>query len=524
MSHRLESAHFRHTTNRLPTLLLLLFAALLTGNAYGQALEAPAEASTSSMSERDLYNTSAQAVFRVEAGLAHGTGFLVDSTGLLLTNDHVIGAADEVTVYVEPTARFHAAVVARDADADVAVLRLPPRVVTGRRTLRLADVPVQIGPGDRIITLGFPLSQPLTMTTGMVANVRSGAILIDAPVNPGNSGGPILAPDGSVVAITTFLDASDPGPGLGGGVLVDRARELLEAARKQPGPVADGKLLAPFPQEAYPVSLLKAVADTVDPLLFTSGSDMTSGPFSISVSTPLAQMLSAITTGRQVSKDRRKREERANVPASQRYSDVAAMRDWMAYVGEAEAPVVAVQVEPLFGETGGSSFRRGLLTALVGVGGQATVRFQGDVRGVVLRRNGTPVEPLRGGHAPMRIGIENDWVDFTDVADFGYYLYPPEVFAPDAPQRPPEISLEIDDLKHPGTKRVVKLPALMVARVWNDFGPFFRQAPREKPFVPYAVTQACTMQDGAGAMGGVRTATPSTPGAMCTYTLAPATK
>jgi hypothetical protein len=97
--------------------------------------------------------------------------------------------------------------------------------------------------------------------------------------------------------------------------------------------------------------------------------------------------------------------------------------------------VVAIKVEPLFGETGGSVFRRGLLTALVGVGGQATVRFQGDVRGIILRRNGEVVEPLREGHAPVRIGINNELIDFSDVADFGYYVFSPEVFRPNGPQR-----------------------------------------------------------------------------------------
>jgi trypsin-like peptidase len=499
------------------TLILLLSGGLL-GSASTQSMNGPP--ATDSANDKDLYNSAAQAVFRVEAGLAHGSGFLVDSSGLVLTNDHVIGTSADVTVYVEPTARFSAEVVLRDADADVAVLRLPRAVINGRRTLRLVDTPVQVGPGDRIIALGYPLNQPLTMTSGMVANVRPSAILIDALVNPGNSGGPILGPDGAVVAITTFIDPANPGPGLGGGVLVDRAHELLELARKSPAQAPEGKPRKAFPLETYRLSALKAIADTIDPLLFTSGSSMTDGPFSISVSTPLAQMLSAITTGRQVSKDRRKREERANIPESQRYSDVGAMYDWRAYVGEVGAPVVAVEVEPLVGETGASSFRRGVLSALVGVGGQATVRFQGDVRNVVLRRDGVPVEPLRGGHTPMRIGLENDLLDFKDVADYGYYLYSPDVFAPDAPQRPPEITLEIEDLKHPSTKRVEKLSPLMVARVWNDFEAFFSQGPREKAFARYALTKSCTLDGGAGAMGGTRGVSPSTPGANCTYALA----
>ena len=418
---------------------IVIWTALWTPSLVAQASSASVLA-TSANPEKDLYNAVAGSVFRVESGIGHGTGFLVDSSGLVLTNDHVIGAADEVTVYVEPTSRFLAKVVQRDADADIAVLRLAPRTVAGRSVLRLADLPVEIGPGDRIIALGFPLHQPLTMSAGMVANLRPGAILTDAILNPGNSGGPIFTLDGRVVAITTFGDLDGPGPGLGGGVLVDRALKLLETARKIPEPAPSDRPLPTFPWETYPKSILKAIADTIDPLLFTSLSSLTAGPFAISVSSPLAQALSAVTTGRHVSKDRRRREERANVPLSQRYSDPEAWRNWRDYVGEETAPVVSITVQPLIGETGGSAFRRGLLTALVGVGGQATLRFQGDVRGVVLRRNGQVIEPLRGGHVPLSFGTSNELVDFSDVADFGYYVYSPEAFRPDAPQRPPTIT------------------------------------------------------------------------------------
>lgn len=470
--------------------------------------------------EKALYNAASGSVFRVEAGLGHGSAFLVDPAGLLVTNDHVVGSADEVAVYVEPTARYLAAVVQRDPDADLAILRVAPRVVAGRVALRLADDPLEIAPGDRIVALGYPLNQPLTISAGMIANVRRSAILTDALINPGNSGGPMLSLDGSVIAVSTFLDAASYGPGLGGGVLVTRARALLEAARNTPGPTPSDRPLAAFPQETYPVSALKAVADTIDPLMFSSLSRMTAGPFGISVSTPLAQMLSAVTTGRQVAKDRRKREERANLPGTQRYSVIAAMRDWQDYVGDLTAPVVAVKVEPLYGETGGSAFRRGLLTALVGVGGQATIRFQGDVRGVTLRRNGQVVEPLRGGHAPVRIGIENELLDFTDVADFGYYMYSPEVFRPDGPQRPPEIVIEIEDLKAPGKRRVERLSPAVVARLWNDFESFYGQLGTGKAFIRYLMTKSCAVNGGAAAMGGVGGVNSPDPSS-CTYVLSP---
>jgi hypothetical protein len=499
------------------TICSLLWAQVSAGQGSEESAAVPAGSP-----EKALYNSVAGSVFRVEAGLGHGSGFLVDASGLILTNDHVVQSADEASVYIEPTVRVAAKIIQRDSDADLAILRVAPRLVAGRPTLRLAESPIQIAPGDRVIALGFPLNQPLTMTGGMVANVRSGAILTDVIINPGNSGGPILSFDGSVVAIATFLNAGDYGPGLGGGVLADKAIELIERARVVPGgsPPAE-RLLPPFPQQTYPISALKVVADTIDPILFTSLSRITAGPFGITISTPLAQMLTAVATGRRVAKDRAKREERVNLSPSERYSDVASWRDWADYVGDETAPVVAIKVEPLYGETGGSAFRRGLLTALVGVGGQATIRFQGDVRGVTLRRNGEIIEPLRGGHAPVRIGVENELFDFSDVADFGYYLYSPDAFRPVGPQRPPEITLEIDDLKAPSTKRVERLSPAMVARMWNDFEAFYLKHGQAQSFVRYAMTKSCAVNSGAAAMGGVGGQTPSGDPANCTYLVAP---
>jgi hypothetical protein len=481
-----------------------------TGNSPGSATP-----------ERDLYNVAAPSVFRVEAGLGHGSGFLVDSTGLIITNDHVVGSAEDVVVYIEPTARVRATVVQRDADADLAVLRVAPRLVAGRRVLPLAESPLQVSPGDRVIALGFPLNQPLTMSAGLVANVRPEAILTDAVVNPGNSGGPILTMDGKVIAVTTFLDQDVRGPGLGGAVTVDRAQALLTAARTSPGTPPDDHAMPAVPLETYRISSLKAVADTIDPLLFTALSTTTMGPFAITVSTPLSQMLSAITTDRRIARDRRKREDKASVPASLRYADLGAKRDWAEYVGDGGTPVVSIKVDPLFGETGGSAFRRGLLSALSGVGGQATVRFQGDVSKVTLRRNGQVIEPLRGGHAPVAVGIENELVDFSDVADFGYYLFDPEIFKPDAPQKAPDITLEIEDLKHPQAKRTEKLEPAVVARLWNDFEPYYQRPGGARPFLRYVMTKSCAVGSGEAAMGGVGGAVGPANPATCTYVVAP---
>jgi hypothetical protein len=471
--------------------------------------------------EGQLYESLVKSVFRIEAGLGHGSGFLVDASGLIVTNDHVIGVADEVTVYLEPEVRVAATIVRRDVDADLALIRVSPLLVGGRPPLTLATTPAAVAPGDRVVALGYPLNQPLTMTAGMVANIRAEALLTDALLNPGNSGGPILLMNGTVVAVTTFIDQATTGPGLGGAILVDRLHRFLEGTPAGAGPSASDRRLPTFPLATYPVSALRSIADTIQPLLFTSLGSVKAGPFLITTSTPLSGMLSAVTTGREISKDRRKREARADVPAGQRFVDGGAVRDWAAYVGDQTAPVVAVKVEPLFGETGGSAFRRGFLTALVGVGGQATVRFQGDVRKVILRRNGEVVEPLRGGHAPVAIGVDNALVDFNDVADFGYYLYSPQTFRPDGPQRPPAIVLEIEDLKKPGVPQRATLSPAVVARLWNDFESFYVHATPETPFLRYAMTRSCKVSSGAAAMGAVASGAIAGEVGDCTYIVAP---
>ena len=103
--------------------------------------------------------------------------------------------------------------------------------------------------------------------------------------------------------------------------------------------------------------------------------------------------------------------------------------------------------------------------------------YQGDLRDAVLWRNGEQVAPLVGGHTPIKQYINNQWVDLKDVADYGYYVFPPEVFAPDADGTPPTLVLDLHDLKNEDGESCAVLPAAVVALVWNDFGPFLATQP-----------------------------------------------
>jgi len=169
-----------------------------------------------------LFERMSHSVFRVQAGLAHGTGFLADTLGgVVITNAHVVEAAegDEISVVVDSATRVRAQVLARDPEADITVLRLHADYVAHRFRIPLQH-PVERAPvvaGERLVAMGYPLNQGLTITSGIASSVRAGAIISDVNINPGNSGGPLLNVEGEAVAVNTFGDVSGrAGPGVSG--------------------------------------------------------------------------------------------------------------------------------------------------------------------------------------------------------------------------------------------------------------------------------------------------------------------
>lgn len=425
-----------------------------------------------------LFKTLAGAVVRIQSGLAHGTGFLADTLGgVVITNAHVIdnSEADRISVCLTPTTRVMSRVLARDPEADIAILQLHPT-----HTKDLPRIPLQsivaaapVEPGETLIAMGYPLSQELTVTTGIASSVRAGAIISDVNINPGNSGGPLLNSDGVAVAINTFGDFGGAGPGVSGSILVSRAAPALaqaagELSRAEPPSPA---LLPSFPQEKFELATLKQIAEATDLKLYRDFSDIDVAGFTVSLSTPLSNFVAIKAHEADIAKDRKKREARAGLAESERFSEIREIRDWSEYVGNLNQPLVAISVVPKVGETGGSLFARMML----GPGLQATYKFKGDVRGMELFRGEVPVEAIKGGHAPMKMYLQDRWVSLKDVADMGYYLYDPEVFRPDSLGAPPQVSIAIRDLKNPKRLKCRELSPEVIARVWNDFESYYAE-------------------------------------------------
>jgi S1-C subfamily serine protease len=152
---------------------------------------------------------------------ALGSGFVLDKEGHIVTNYHVVQGADKVEVGFSNNASYHATIVGSDPSTDVAVLKVnaPARALT---PLPLADSDrVQVG--DEVIAIGNPFGLDRTATAGIISAIQrritapngfsiDHALQTDAPVNHGNSGGPLISAHGAVIGVNSQIET-----GTGGG-------------------------------------------------------------------------------------------------------------------------------------------------------------------------------------------------------------------------------------------------------------------------------------------------------------------
>ncbi len=172
---------------------------------------------------------------------AVGTGFVVRSDGLIVTNAHVVEGAVEVTVSTPDGRHLAADVVATDQEHDLAVLRVD---ASDLPALTLGDS-ANLAVGERVVAVGYALdlSGGPTVTSGIISslgrtinaqesngNVRTyaDALQTDAALNPGNSGGPLVTLDGAVVGVNAAGTTS--ADNIGFAIAIDAAKSLIQTA------------------------------------------------------------------------------------------------------------------------------------------------------------------------------------------------------------------------------------------------------------------------------------------------------
>lgn len=168
---------------------------------------------------------------RYEKGI--GTGFIISADGYIITNQHVINNADQITVKLTGKKQsLPARVVGQDYELDLAVLKIEGE---GYPTLPMGDSD-KMRVGDWVVAIGQPYGLDHTVTAGVVSakgrpitiedrNYKN-LIQTDAAINPGNSGGPLLNLQGQVIAINTAVSAQ--AQGIGFAIPINTAKGVLQ--------------------------------------------------------------------------------------------------------------------------------------------------------------------------------------------------------------------------------------------------------------------------------------------------------
>jgi serine protease Do len=201
---------------------------------------------------------------------ARGSGFIIDPNGTIVTNNHVVQGAKSVSVTLADGTTLPAKIVGRDPRTDLAVLRID----TGHKLpyLQLGDSS-KVRPGEWVIAMGNPFGLGGTVTAGIVSSTGrdigegpyDNFIQVDAPINRGNSGGPLFTQDGRVIGVNTAILSPTGGSiGIGFAIPSNMVRTVVSQL-EQNGKVTRGYLgveMQPVSQEmASALKLPKAAAD-----------------------------------------------------------------------------------------------------------------------------------------------------------------------------------------------------------------------------------------------------------------------
>ncbi|HKH96887.1 MAG TPA: Do family serine endopeptidase, partial [Beijerinckiaceae bacterium] len=167
-----------------------------------------------------------------------GSGFVIDASGIIVTNNHVIGDANEITVIFHDGQRLKAEIIGKDSKIDLAVLRVKPEKPLKAVPFGDSD---KMRPGDWVMAIGNPFGLGGSVTAGIVSargrNIESGPydnyIQTDASINKGNSGGPLFNMNGEVIGINTaILSPTGGSVGIGFAVPAATATAVIDQLRQ----------------------------------------------------------------------------------------------------------------------------------------------------------------------------------------------------------------------------------------------------------------------------------------------------
>ncbi len=438
---------------------------LTNDNAKVEEIAAPAssvKAGSNDLTEQFKRLKNTVVTVRSESG--HGTGFFVDGKGLILTNQHVVGNSEYLAVQFDRTHKVVAKLIAADPKKDVALLSVSIAALPNASPAPLyragaGRTPVQ--EGERVFTIGSPLSLDKIITTGIVSKVELHTIMSDINISPGNSGGPLFNGAGQVIGLTTFGTRGEDGPGVSGIVRIEEALALLEQNRaKAIGTLPPSALLPVEPLTPYPIEGLKDAlrAEKYDPRPYY----FAAGDFNIALSTPPLDYREQEERRLQAEREHKKRNKKQQ-SADENTGNSDEPKEWEEEAG-AHPAVFAIYAMPKAKEGFGSALGRSF-----SVNSAAKLKFKTDFQSMKLFCGDKEILPIHPGRVPVTVSVRNRALKMEDSTYKGVYLYSPDAVNPGCGQ----VKLEIYSSKG-GEAAVKTFDEKTVQHVWADFDAFRR--------------------------------------------------
>ena len=392
-----------------------------------------------------LFSKFKNSVFTVHSEAGSGSGFLVDSAGLVVTNNHVVQSSNYLSVQFDERRKVPARLITSNVDKDVAVLWIDPAAFREAIVAPLLrdDTAQGVVVGERVFTTGNPLGREKVLTTGVISKVDKDAITSDININPGNSGGPLFTLNGQVAGITRAGLRT-----LASIVPVENVRPLVERARKEiaRGAPPPPTLLPVEPLEKFPAEVLRGILQQEK--LDTKPYFFAAGEFHVGIYTPPVNFFlrheDEMAAARKAAKRSGGNPSQAKPPAS-------ALQDAQDY-----RPVLVVRVRPKFGAFFKVRFKNGFTRMRLLCGGKEV----------------TPVEPGRSEYE-----LRNERGKTVDTTFQGRYIYLPDAVSPACGG----VTLEIFSEKDPSTPISKPIDAATVDRVWADFEAYRKAQPAQTP-------------------------------------------
>jgi len=366
---------------------------------------------------------------------AHGSGFLVDATGLIATNQRVVGDATSVEVQLSRSIKVAGTVVEADRQRDIALVRINPAVMASITPVPLGcprSSTLPVARGQEIFTLAAPLRQEKDWTSGTVSRVDAHTIASDLTLATGGTGGPVFTASGDLVGLSSLPDERDePRRGATRVVRIDGACELVAAAAQKvkDAPAPSETHLPVEPTEPAPIDAFKdAVKRRAGSLL---PYQMAASEFDVAFITPVLNFA-------------------AQSQPNQNFSN------WSDYVADIP-PVLFVRVTPKMAESFLAKMARGAAYTQ-GMALPPLKRLKSGFQRLQAYCGSAEVTPIH----PFKLDLR---VSETDAVYEGLYVFDPAALGPGCST----VSLVLYSEKEPAKADTRVIDPKMLQQIWRDF-------------------------------------------------------